>query len=125
MPCDPDEVGGFHATGDAPVASAAGSEIARSDPALNRAVARPQAREPPGTTIQRAPTQNLSESRRAPQLIPVRHLNQTALARRRDLSPRTLERWRWLGQGPPYMKLGGHVAYRLEDVEAYEQAHLR
>ena len=32
------------------------------------------------------------------------------------MSPRTLERWRWLKQGPRYIKLGGHVAYRLEDL---------
>lgn len=27
------------------------------------------------------------------------------------MSPRTLERWRWLKQGPAYLKLG-HVLYR-------------
>ena len=50
------------------------------------------------------------------------HLNQITLARRWGVSPRTLERWRWLKRGPSYLKLGGHVAYRLEDVEAYEAA---
>lgn len=48
------------------------------------------------------------------------HLNQIELSRRWSLSPRTLERWRWLGQGPRYLKIGGRVVYRLEDVEAYE-----
>ena len=52
-------------------------------------------------------------------------LNQRDLARRWSLSERTLERWRWLGQGPRFMKLGGRVAYRLEDVEAYEIEQLR
>ena len=52
----------------------------------------------------------------------VHHLNQVALARRWDVSPRTLERWRWLKQGPRYIKLGGHVVYRLEDIEAFEAA---
>jgi hypothetical protein len=56
---------------------------------------------------------------------PVRHLNQTALARRWDLSTRTLERWRWLGRGPRYVKLGGHVVYRLEDIEAFEASGVR
>lgn len=55
----------------------------------------------------------------------VRHLTQKALARRWCLSPRTLERWRWLGQGPAFLKLGGRVAYRLEDVEAFEAAQTR
>lgn len=55
----------------------------------------------------------------------LRHLNQTQLSRRWGLSPRTLERWRWLHQGPEYMKLGNRVVYRLEDIEAFEQAQLR
>nr|WP_328702799.1 helix-turn-helix domain-containing protein [Belnapia mucosa] len=51
---------------------------------------------------------------------PLRHLTQLDLARRWRISPRTLERWRSLRQGPAYLKLGGVVAYRLEDVEAFE-----
>jgi hypothetical protein len=56
----------------------------------------------------------------------LRHLNQVQLSRRWTLSPRTLERWRWLKAGPPYLKIGGRVVYRLEDVEDYEanQLHL-
>jgi len=54
----------------------------------------------------------------------VRHLNQAELARRWNISSRTLERWRWLGEGPVYLKLGGRVSYRLEDVEYYEATHL-
>jgi hypothetical protein len=52
----------------------------------------------------------------------VRHLTQLDLARRLRVSPRTLERWRWLGLGPAYLKIGGRIVYRLEDVEAYEAA---
>ncbi len=51
---------------------------------------------------------------------PIKHLNQVELSRRWSLSPRTLERWRWLGQGPQYLKIGGRVVYRLDDIEAYE-----
>jgi predicted site-specific integrase-resolvase len=50
----------------------------------------------------------------------VRHLNQSNLAERWCISVRTLERWRWLGVGVAYCKIGGRVVYRLEDVEAYE-----
>lgn len=50
----------------------------------------------------------------------VRHLNQIELARRWNISARTLERWRWLGQGPVFLKLGGRVTYRLEDIEKFE-----
>ncbi|WP_426954185.1 helix-turn-helix transcriptional regulator [Muricoccus radiodurans] len=49
-------------------------------------------------------------------------LHQIELARRWRISPRTLERWRWQNQGPAYLKLGGSVAYRLDDVLAYEAA---
>jgi hypothetical protein len=49
-------------------------------------------------------------------------LNQIDLARRWRISPRTLERWRWLGEGPRYLKLGGRVLYRVADIEAYEQS---
>jgi hypothetical protein len=54
----------------------------------------------------------------------MRHLDQNQLAERWNVSPRTLERWRWLGAGPVYLKLGGRVSYRLEDVEHYEGTHL-
>ena len=53
------------------------------------------------------------------------HLNQTQLAVRWNISPRTLERWRWIGDGPRYLKIGGRVVYRLEDIEAYEAGQLR
>jgi predicted site-specific integrase-resolvase len=53
-----------------------------------------------------------------------KHLNQSELAERWNMSPRTLERWRWIGQGPIYLKLGGRVSYRLEDVEQYEAGRL-
>ncbi len=57
--------------------------------------------------------------------MPVRHLHQADLARRWNVSPRTLERWRWIGQGPRFLKIGGRVAYRIEDIEAFEAAQLR
>jgi hypothetical protein len=47
-------------------------------------------------------------------------LNQARLARRWQMSPRTLERWRWTGEGPAYFKIGGRVVYRLDDIEAFE-----
>jgi hypothetical protein len=55
----------------------------------------------------------------------IRHLTQGQLAERWNISPRTLERWRWLGEGPRFLKLGGRVVYRLEDVELYEAEQLR
>ncbi|MBR0658706.1 helix-turn-helix transcriptional regulator [Neoroseomonas oryzicola] len=55
---------------------------------------------------------------------PIR-LTQVELAHRWTISPRTLERWRWLHQGPRYLKIGGRVVYRLEDIEAFEANQLR
>ena len=52
-------------------------------------------------------------------------LNQTELAARWSISARTLERWRWTGEGPAFLKIGGRVVYRLEDELAYEQARQR
>ena len=54
-----------------------------------------------------------------------KHLNQIDLADRWNISPRTLERWRWTGEGPQFVKLGGRVVYRLEDIEAFEAEQLR
>jgi hypothetical protein len=52
--------------------------------------------------------------------VTTKHLNQIELSRRWSISPRTLERWRWLRQGPRYLKIGGRILYRLDDIEAYE-----
>ncbi len=50
---------------------------------------------------------------------------QKELARRWTLSHRTLERWRWAGEGPAYMKIGGRIVYRLDDILAFEKERLR
>ena len=46
--------------------------------------------------------------------------NQYELAKRWRLSPRTLERFRYERKGPPYVKIGGRVVYRVTDIVAYE-----
>jgi hypothetical protein len=66
-----------------------------------------------------------AESSQDEQRSRVRHLNQIELARRWRMSHRTLERWRWQSQGPRYLKVGGRVVYRLDDVEAFEAAQAR
>lgn len=48
------------------------------------------------------------------------HLVENEFAKRCRLSPRTVQRWRTTGDGPAYLKLGGRVVYRLEDVEKWE-----
>lgn len=54
----------------------------------------------------------------------MQHLNQIDLARRWRMSTRTLEGWRRLKIGPPYLRIGHRVIYRLSDIEAYEAKHL-
>jgi hypothetical protein len=53
------------------------------------------------------------------------HLTQLELARRWCLSTATIERWRSEGIGPRFLKLGGQVRYRLDDILAYEASCLR
>lgn len=36
-----------------------------------------------------------------------------------NLQPRTLSRWRFVGKGPTYYKIGGAVRYRAADLEAF------
>lgn len=47
-------------------------------------------------------------------------MTQEQLAARWQMSPRTLEQWRWLGKGPRFLKIGARVLYREEDVDAWE-----
>jgi hypothetical protein len=56
---------------------------------------------------------------------PTRHLGQKELARRWNLSHRTLERWRSKGGGPQFIRLLGRCLYRIEDIERFEQERLR
>jgi hypothetical protein len=51
-------------------------------------------------------------------------LNQAELATRWRMSHRTLEGWRWRGRGPCFLKIGGRVMYRLEDIVTYEAEQL-
>jgi hypothetical protein len=51
-------------------------------------------------------------------------LNQQELSKRWKLSCRTLERWRWLGTGPQYHKIGGRVVYRLDEIEHWENTRI-
>ena len=54
-----------------------------------------------------------------------RLLLQSELAARWRISPRTLERWRFTGEGPRFCKIGGRVTYREDDVIAFEVEQMR
>jgi hypothetical protein len=51
-------------------------------------------------------------------------LTEKMLADRWVCSVARLQRWRTVGEGPPYLKIVGRVLYRLKDIEAYEEASL-
>lgn len=54
-----------------------------------------------------------------------KHLDVYELGERWKLAPKTLDRWRQRGIGPRFLKIGGHIVYRLSDIEAYEDAQVR
>ena len=57
--------------------------------------------------------------------LPYRELlTEKMLADRWVCSVARLQRWRTVGEGPPYLKIVGKVLYRVTDIEAYEEASL-
>ena len=52
-------------------------------------------------------------------------MREPTLAHRWSKSIRTLQRWRAMGYGPPYIRLGGSVRYRFCDVLAFESTMQR
>lgn len=46
-------------------------------------------------------------------------LNRNEAAERLGLSARTLAEWACIRKGPPFLKLGGRVRYRVEDLDAW------
>lgn len=45
--------------------------------------------------------------------------DERAAARMLGLSPHTLARWRWIGQGPAYRKFGKSVRYSRADLDKF------
>jgi hypothetical protein len=74
--------------------------------------------------VSKSPFNRLFQQPKESQMA-IRHLNSIELAARWNISHRTLERWRWTGEGLPFIKIGGRVVYRLEDIEAFEANQLR
>lgn len=46
--------------------------------------------------------------------------SEQALALRYSKTVRTLQRWRAESYGPAYLRIGGSIFYRVEDVEFFE-----
>jgi hypothetical protein len=52
-------------------------------------------------------------------------VRESEAARLLGLKVATLRRWRWVGKGPPFRKIGAAVRYHLDDLSAFIQASLR
>jgi hypothetical protein len=52
------------------------------------------------------------------------YLNTKKAADQLGLSPWTLIKWRSLGKGPAWLKLGARVRYRPQDLDAFESQSL-
>lgn len=46
-------------------------------------------------------------------------LTEREVSEQTNLSVLTLQKWRWLNTGPPWLKLGGAVRYKRSDVDAW------
>ena len=51
-------------------------------------------------------------------------MNETELAARWNLSPKTLQRWRSEGRGPRYMKMSKRVVYPIDEIFDFESRAL-
>ncbi len=83
---------------------------------LNNGINRTSAREPLPEPQHRGP-EVATEPRR-------KLLTEKMLADRWAWSVARLQRWRTVGEGPPYLKIVGKVLYRLRHIEACEEASL-
>lgn len=52
-------------------------------------------------------------------------LNESQAAAYLNVSPATLRRWRWAGQGPHFRKIGRSVRYAADDINRYVDAASR
>ena len=53
-----------------------------------------------------------------------KYLSEKALAKRWGVAPRTLQKWRWRGIGPPYIKIGIAVRYTPENIKKFEEENM-
>jgi predicted site-specific integrase-resolvase len=52
-------------------------------------------------------------------------INEHTAAEILGLKVATLRRWRWSGDGPPFVRVGAAVRYDPSDLAAYIEAHRR
>ncbi len=55
----------------------------------------------------------------------VQHLGSKDLATRYQVHVGTIARWRVLGYGPRFIKMGKSILYSLEEIEKWERSQIR
>lgn len=55
----------------------------------------------------------------------ISYLLEKELAARWRIAQATLQRWRYQGAGPDYVKLCGRVLYPVQTIEIFENQHLQ
>jgi hypothetical protein len=55
------------------------------------------------------------------QPIEIKYYSEKMVARRWGISVRTIQRWRWINEGPTYVRIGGRVRYDIKALEEYEK----
>lgn len=56
---------------------------------------------------------------------PKKLLNQSEFCEQTGVAPATAEKWRWLGKGPCFVKIGRLVKYRQSDIDEWIEANMR
>jgi excisionase family DNA binding protein len=64
------------------------------------------------------------QDHKEPVVTGVKHLTIPELAERLAVPVPTIYSWNSNGVGPPFLKIGRHVRYRLEDVEKWEKSRM-
>ena len=56
---------------------------------------------------------------------PSNYLNEKEVSELTGIAVKTLQSWRWRRTGPSFLKLGGAIRYRREDIQAYMESCLQ
>ena len=52
------------------------------------------------------------------------HFTEKELARRWGFAPKTIQKWRWSGLGPDYIRIRGRIRYTKQAIENFENKNL-
>lgn len=64
----------------------------------------------------------MTESEEVEHLLPKKYICEKQASKIYGMSIHWFQRERWKGTGPPYVKVGRSVRYRVEEIEEYFQS---